>query len=151
LAFRGQHEHNLDAKDRVTIPARFRAALADGVVLSEGLDPCVEVYPVGAYAEFEQRFLAGLNPFEREGRMMQRRFHSRSVDEALDSAGRIHLPKHLIEHAGLEGTCVVAGVMNRLEIWNPDRWAEENSQIDAGAGEISEGLAGGGRGSGGPE
>jgi MraZ protein len=151
LAFRGQHEHSLDAKDRITIPARFRAALADGVVLAEGLDPCVEVYPVGSYAEFEQRFLAGLNPFDREGRMMQRRFHSRSVDESLDSAGRIRLPRHLIEHAGLEGTCVVAGVMNRLEIWNPARWAEENARIDADTDEISRGLAGGGGGSGRPE
>jgi MraZ protein len=146
LAFRGQHEHSLDAKDRITIPARFRAALADGVVLAQGLDPCVEVYPVAAYAEFEQRFLAGLNPFDRDGRMMQRRFHSRSVDESLDSAGRIRLPRHLIEHAGLEGTCIVAGVMNRIEIWNPARWAEENARIDAGAEEISRGLAGGGSG-----
>jgi MraZ protein len=146
LAFRGQHEHSLDAKDRITIPARFRAALADGVVLAEGLDPCVEVYPVGAYAEFERRFLAGLNPFDREGRMMQRRFHSRSVDEELDSAGRIRLPRHLIEHAGLEGTCVVAGVMNRLEIWNQARWAEENARIDAGSDEITRGLAGRGEG-----
>jgi MraZ protein len=148
LAFRGQHEHSLDAKDRITIPARFRAALADGVVLAQGLDPCVEVYPVQAYAEFERRFLAGLNPFDPEGRMMQRRFHSRSVDEALDSAGRIRLPRHLIDHAGLEGSCVIAGVMNRLEIWNPQRWAQENARIDAGTDEISRGL---GRGSSGPE
>jgi MraZ protein len=143
LAFRGQHEHSLDAKDRITIPARFRAALAGGVVLAQGLDPCVEVYPVNAYADFEQRFLAELNPFDRDGRMMQRRFHSRSVDESLDSAGRIRIPRHLIEHAGLSGSCVVAGVMNRLEIWDPARWAEENSRIDAGTEEISRGLAGG--------
>lgn len=146
MAFRGQHEHSLDSKDRITIPARFRAALADGVVLAQGLDPCVEVYPVGAYAAFEERFLAGLNPFDREGRMMQRRFHSRSVDEGLDSAGRIRLPRHLIEHAGLHGGCVIAGVMNRIEIWDPERWAEENARIDEGAEEISGRLAGeGGR------
>src|SRR5439155_15951810 len=50
LAFRGQYEHSLDSKDRLTVPARFRAALADGVVLSAGLDPCVEVYPTAEYA-----------------------------------------------------------------------------------------------------
>jgi MraZ protein len=144
LAFRGQHEHSLDAKDRITIPARLRPELAAGVVLAQGLDPCVEVYPVAEYGHFEQRFLAGLSPFDREGRMMQRRFHSRSVDEQLDSAGRIRIPRHLIEHAGLEGSCVIAGVANRLEIWNPGRWLEENSRIDAGAEEISRGLASGG-------
>ena len=47
MAFRGQHEHSLDAKDRLTIPARFRAALDEGVVLFEELDPCVSIYPVG--------------------------------------------------------------------------------------------------------
>lgn len=146
MAFRGQHDHSLDSKDRITVPARFRAAMADGVVLAQGLDPCVEVYPVAAYSGFEQRFLADLNPFDRDGRMMQRRFHARSVDESLDSAGRIHVPRHLIEHAGLEGTCTVVGVMDHLEVWNPERWAEEQARIDAGAEEIARRLAGGGSG-----
>ena len=53
LAFRGQHEHSLDSKDRLTVPARYRAALADGVVLAAGLDPCVEVYGVEDYTRFE--------------------------------------------------------------------------------------------------
>jgi MraZ protein len=140
LAFRGQYEHSLDAKDRITIPARFRAALAEGVVLAQGLEPCVEVYSESAYGDVEQRFLADLNPFEREGRRTQRRFHARSEDEKLDSAGRVKLPRRLIEHAGLEGSCVIAGVMNRLEIWNPDRWAAENDAIDA----LEEERAGGG-------
>jgi MraZ protein len=131
LAFRGQYEHSLDAKDRITIPARFRAALAEGVVLAQGLEPCVEVYSESAYSDVERRFLADLNPFDREGRRTQRRFHARSEDEKLDSAGRVRLPKRLIEHAGLEGPCVIAGVMNRLEIWNPERWASENEAIDA--------------------
>jgi MraZ protein len=131
LAFRGQYEHSLDAKDRITIPARFRAALAEGVVLAQGLEPCVEVFSESAYGDVEQRFLADLNPFDREGRRTQRRFHARSEDEKLDSAGRVKLPRRLIEHAGLEDTCVIAGVMNRLEIWNPERWAAENDAIDA--------------------
>ena len=131
MAFRGQYEHSLDAKDRITIPARFRAALADGVVLAQGYEPCVEVYSESAYADIEERFLSNLNPFDQDGRRMQRRFHARSEDEKVDSAGRVHLPKRLIDHAGLEGNCVIAGVMNRLEIWNPERWAEENEAIDA--------------------
>lgn len=131
MAFRGQYEHSLDAKDRITIPARFRAAFAEGVVLAQGLEPCVEVYSEAAYSDVEQRFLADLNPFEREGRRTQRRFHARSEDEKLDSAGRVRLPRRLIEHAGLEGSCVIAGVMNRLEIWNPERWRVENEAIDA--------------------
>ncbi|MGI8462151.1 MAG: division/cell wall cluster transcriptional repressor MraZ [Solirubrobacterales bacterium] len=131
MAFRGQYEHSLDAKDRITIPARFRAELAGGVVLAQGLEPCVEVFSEAAYSDVEDRFLSDLNPFDREGRRTQRRFHARSEDEKLDSAGRVRLPKRLVDHAGLEGGCVIAGVMNRLEIWNPERWAAENDEIDA--------------------
>jgi transcriptional regulator MraZ len=143
LAFRGLHEHSLDSKDRLTVPARFRAALSDGVVLSAGLDPCVEIYGVDDYTRFEQRFLAELNPLSRRGRMIKRRFHARSQDEGLDSAGRIRIPRHLVEHAGLEGTCVVIGVADHLEVWNPKRWAEHDAEIDATADEIAEELAGG--------
>jgi MraZ protein len=150
VAFRGQYEHSLDSKDRVTIPARFRSAMADGVVLAQGLDPCVEVYPLAAHAEVEERFLSGLDPFTREGRARQRRFHSRSTDETLDSAGRLRLPKRLVEYAGLDGPCVVAGVMNRLEIWNPQRWDEENERMDAELAEEN-GAAGEGAGAGGGE
>lgn len=141
MAFRGQYEHSLDSKDRITVPARFRAALADGVVLSAGLDPCVEVYPVAAYAAFEQRFLSGLNPLSRAGRMMKRRFHARSHDESLDSAGRIRVPRHLVEHAGLGGACMVVGVADHLEVWNGERWAEHDAEIDATAAEMAEELA----------
>jgi MraZ protein len=142
LAFRGQYEHSLDSKDRLTVPARFRAALADGVVLSAGLDPCVEVFPGSEYARFEEQVLAGLNPLSQAGRMMRRRFHSRSHDETLDSAGRVRIPKHLIEHAELEGgSCVVIGVADHLEIWNARRWAEHDQEIDARAAELAEELA----------
>jgi transcriptional regulator MraZ len=141
LAFRGQHEHSLDAKDRLTIPARFRAALSEGVVLSAGLDPCVEVYPVGDYARHEQDSLAQLNQFSRRDRMMKRRLLARSHDDALDSAGRIHLPKHLIEHADLGGSCVVVGLVDHLEIWGGEKWSEHNAEIDAGAEEMAEEVA----------
>ena len=144
MAFRGQHEHSLDSKDRITIPARFRAALSEGVVLLESLDPCVAVYPVERYDALSERFLSGQSPFSREGRMMQRRFHARSKDETLDSAGRVRLARHLIEHAGLEGPCLVVGVDDHLEVWNPRRWADHEAEIDAHADRIAEDLASGG-------
>ncbi len=149
MAFRGHYEHSLDSKDRLTVPARFRAALADGVVLAAGLEPCIEVYPTQEFARFEERVLGELNPLSRKGRMMRRRFHGRSHDETLDSAGRVRLPRHLIEHAGLEeGPCVVIGVADHLEIWNTRAWGEHDAEIDATATEIAEELAGAGPGAG---
>ena len=141
MAFRGQHEHSLDAKDRLTIPARFRAALSEGMVLSAGLDPCVEVFPIAEYSRHEQDALAQLNPFSRGDRMMRRRLLARSHDDTLDAAGRVHLPKHLIDHAGLGGPCVVVGLVDHLEIWNADTWREHNAEIDAGAEEMAEEVA----------
>jgi MraZ protein len=149
LAFRGHFQHSLDSKDRLTVPARFRAAFAEGVVLSAGLDPCVEVYPTKEYSRFEEQVLGELNPLSRNGRMMRRRFHGRSHDETLDTAGRVRIPRHLIDHAGLkEGPCVVIGVADHLEIWNTGAWTEHDLEIDETATEIAEELAGGGPGAG---
>jgi MraZ protein len=81
--------------------------------------------------------------------MMRRRFHGRSHDETLDSAGRVRIPRHLIEHAGLkEGPCVVIGVADHLEIWNTRAWDQHDAEIDETATEIAEELAGGGAGAG---
>ena len=143
MAFRGQHEHSLDAKDRLTIPARFRAALDEGAVLFEELDPCVSIYPVAAYDVLTQAHLESLNPLTKKGRMMRRRFHARSHDESLDSAGRVRLPRHLIDHAGLSGTCVIVGVDDHLEVWSPERWREHDAEIEAQADEIAESLGSG--------
>jgi MraZ protein len=145
LAFHGQHEHSLDSKDRLTIPARFRAALADGVILVKGLDPCVEVYPVQGFARFEQREVADFSTFSRDQRRMRRRIYAHSVDEKLDSAGRIRVPRNLIEHAGLTGACVIVGIGDYLEIWSPGAWSTEDTEVDAKANEIAEGLGEAGR------
>jgi MraZ protein len=146
LAYRGQHEHSLDAKDRLTIPARWRGPLSDGVVLFEELDPCVSIYSTEAYEALTSRYVASLNPLSASGRKMRRRFHANAHDESLDSAGRVRVPRHLIEHAALEGTCVVIGVDDHIEVWNPDRWAEHDAEIDAQTERMSEELATGGAG-----
>ena len=141
MAFRGQYEHSLDSKDRLTIPSRFRAALDEGVVLLEELDPCVSVYPVQAFGELTRRFLGNLNPLSSKGRMMRRRFHARARDESLDSAGRVRLTSHLIEYAALDRACVIVGVDDHLEIWEPGRWAAHEAEIQASAGEMAEQMA----------
>ena len=144
MAFRGIYEHSLDSKDRLTVPARFRAALADGVVLSKGFDPCVWVQTTEAFEQLSERFLSPHSPFGRDARQLRRRFHGGSFDDTLDSAGRIRIPKALIEHAGLKGACVVIGAGEYLEIWDAEAWAKEEEALDEAAPEIAEGLAGGG-------
>lgn len=142
MAFRGLYEHSLDSKDRLTVPARFRSALADGVVLSKGLDPCVDLYTPEAFERVSDTYLAPHSPFGSDARKMRRRFHGGSYDEKLDSAGRVRLPKQLVEHAGLDGPCVIVGAGENLEIWNAATWASHEADLDAAATEIAEGLAG---------
>jgi MraZ protein len=142
LAFRGLYEHSLDAKDRLTVPARFRAALADGVVLSKGFDPCVWLHTTGEFEGLSERYLAPHSPFGRDARKLRRRFHGGSFDEKLDSAGRVRIPKPLLDHAGLTGACVVIGAGEYLEIWDAEAWAKQETELDAEAPEIAEGLSG---------
>ena len=142
MAFRGIYEHSLDSKDRLTVPSRFRAALSDGVVLSKGFDPCVWLHTPEGYEDLSARFLTPHSPFGSEARRMRRRFHGGSFDEKLDAAGRIRVPKSLLEHAGLDGACVVVGTGEYLEIWSADAWAKQEEALDAEAPQIAEGLAG---------
>jgi MraZ protein len=142
LAFRGQYEHSLDSKDRLTIPARFRAPLDEGVVLVAFLDSCVAVFSTSGYEKFTGEVLGGLSPLGRRGRMMVRRFNATAQDESLDSAGRVRLAKHLIEHAGLRGACVVVGADDHLEVWSPERWSEHYAEISEQAERMAEELAG---------
>jgi MraZ protein len=142
VAFRGLYEHSLDSKDRLTIPSRFRASLSDGVVLSKGFDPCVWLQTTEDFEQLSDRFLSPHSPFGRDARQLRRHFHGYSFDESLDSAGRVRIPKKLIEHAGLGGNCVVVGNGEYLEIWNADAWEKKEAELDAAAPEIAEGLAG---------
>jgi MraZ protein len=143
LAFRGQHEHSLDAKDRLTIPSKLRAQLAEGVVISASFDPCVEIHPASGFSAYAAKVESGLNPLGEKARLIRRRIHSGAQDEQLDSAGRVKIPKHLIKHGDLSGTCMIVGADTHLEVWSPDRWSEQASLMDAEAGAAAEELAAG--------
>ena len=142
MAFRGLYEHSLDSKDRLTVPARFRAALAGGVVLSKGFDPCVWLHTTEAFDGLSERFLSPHSPFGRDARRLRRHLHGGSFDEKLDSAGRVRIPRPLIDHAGISGSCVVIGAGEYLEIWDAEAWAKQAQELEGEAPEIAEGLAG---------
>ena len=141
MSFRGHYQHKLDAKDRLTVPSQFRAALADGVVLAKGLEPSVWVFAPDGYGRFTQRFLGQTNPLGAKGRMLRRHFHGNSYDERLDSAGRIRLPRQLVEHASLEGPCVIVGADDWFEVWNASRWSSYEREMEAAITDAAENLA----------
>ena len=125
------------------MPSKFRAALADGVVLLKGLHPSVWVFSPDGYERFTERFLGELNPLGSRGRDMRLYFASNSFDEKLDSAGRVHVPKKLIDHASLsEGPAVLVGADDWFEIWTPDGWSKQDARMDREITDIAETLAG---------
>jgi len=134
VRFRGTFDYSLDAKNRLTVPARFRAALSDGVVLAKRVAGCVALWRPDDYDAYMQGALAGLNPMSPQAEQLERFFSANSHDTELDSAGRIGIPPFLIAHAGLGKDVVVTGAGRCLEIWDRAAWHEYNEQL---AGEVA--------------
>ncbi len=137
----GEYEHALDDKNRVTLPARFRQAFADGVFVARGIDPCLLVYPPEGWNRFVEERMAGLNPFSREARQMSRFLFAGASETELDKQGRIMLPAPLLEHANLKRDVVVAGVRDHLELWDPAAWRKELDDVEGSANLVAERLA----------
>ncbi len=137
----GEHEHALDDKNRVTLPAKYRQEFAGGVFVARGIDPCLLVYPPDGWNRFVEERLAGLNPFSREARQMSRHVFANAIETGLDKQGRIMLPAALLEHARLERDVLVAGVNDHLELWEPAAWRSELDDVGRSAERVAEHLA----------
>jgi transcriptional regulator MraZ len=137
----GEYEHTLDDKNRLTLPARFRQAFAEGIVVTRGIDGCLHAYTRPEWDTLVRGSLATLNPLSKEGRRMQRFFFSGAAETELDKQGRVGLPAALLQHAKLERDVVVAGVHDHLEIWDRDAWRRELAEVEGSAEHVAERLA----------
>jgi MraZ protein len=140
LAFHGTFDHTLDAKNRLTVPAKFRAALSGTVFLVKGVDQCVSLYPETTYTELVKAALAGLNPFSPQARELNRFFNANATAVELDSAGRVMLTPKLLEHAGIEREVVITGVGDSLELWARSAWEAYDRDLTARAPELTASL-----------
>jgi transcriptional regulator MraZ len=140
LAFRGHYEHSLDAKNRLSIPARFRASFSDGVVLAKDPETCVAVWTPATHESIIERALGGLNPMGSEYRKLSRFYQGNSFEIELDASGRVTLPPTLLTHADIEKEVVVVGVGDHLEVWGKERWRREQEALDQEIGEVTERL-----------
>ncbi|HSC93253.1 MAG TPA: division/cell wall cluster transcriptional repressor MraZ [Gaiellaceae bacterium] len=137
----GEFEHTIDDKSRLTLPARFRSAFADGIVVTRGMDGCLYAYTQAAWDDLVERRLAALDPLSQEGRRMQRYFFAGATEGELDKQGRVNLPAALIQHAGLGREVVVAGVNDHVEIWDREAWRRELAVVEGSAEDVAERLA----------
>ena len=143
--FFGEYEHTIDDKSRLTLPARFREALGEGVVLARGLDGNVAVYPRETWRMTVESRIAALDPLSREARELRRFFFSGAADADVDRQGRILVPAALTRHAGLERDVVVAGSYDHLELWSPSAWEQQLHAVEGSAEHAAERLASHGR------
>jgi MraZ protein len=137
----GESVQKLDAKNRVTLPAKLRAHFADGVIVAKGVDRCLSVYTRAGFEEFVDRRLGQLSPFSREGRVMSRHLYAGAWETELDRQGRIMLPPPQLAHAGLERDIVVAGLRDILEIWDLAAWRRMQAESEGSIEDVAESLA----------
>src|ERR1700758_527343 len=136
----GTHDHTIDDKSRLTLPAKFRRSFEAGVVVTRGLAPCLVAYPRDEWARSQSR-IAELDTLSGEARGLQRVVYANAVEGDLDKQGRIVIPAALKEFAALDRDVVVAGVNDHLEIWDRAAWRRELTESEGRTRDFAERLA----------
>ncbi len=137
--FIGEYNHSVDAKNRLALPSKFRKDLGKNVVVTRGLDKCLFVYPMRTWKELAEKL--GTMPIgESSTRSFVRLMLAGATDVSSDAQGRILIPDYLKEYAKLKKDVVIAGLFNRLEIWDERKWTTYKTQAEKNTDEIAENL-----------
>lgn|SRR5690554_2697776 len=129
------HEYasKLDAKGRLVLPSKLKASLPETegntFVLMRYFEPCLTLFTMVEYNKLASK-VAGLNDMKKENRNIQRNFFRRSVEVELDSAGRILIPKSMLQAANIDKDVLIMGSGKRIEIWNPETFYEKFNMDD---------------------
>ena len=135
--FMGEYNHTIDAKGRLIIPAKFREQLGEAFVITNGNDGCLNIYTNEDWETFLEKLR--VLPNNRDKREIVRKFVAQANPVEVDKQGRILIPPALREHAALEKDVVLAGVIDKIEVWNRERWEAESDVDDID--DIAERLA----------
>ena len=137
--FIGEYTYSIDEKKRLAIPAKFRKALNRKAVVTRGLDQCLFLYPLKEWEVLAEK-LSKLPLAQADARGFARLMLTGAMDESIDGLGRILIPDYLKEYAGLKKKVVIAGVYNRIEIWDEAVWNLYKKKIEKDVGDIAERL-----------
>ena len=138
--FIGEYSHNLDDKGRVAVPSKFRVRLSKGAVVTRGLDNCLFLYTKDEWQKMAEK-LAALPISQANSRAFARLMLAGAMDVELDKQGRIILPEYLRQFAQIKKEVVIAGLYNRLEIWDQVIWSKYKGQTESQSSEIAERMA----------
>ncbi|OGG39194.1 cell division/cell wall cluster transcriptional repressor MraZ [Candidatus Jorgensenbacteria bacterium GWA1_49_17] len=135
----GEHKHNLDTKGRLAIPAKFRGDLSAGAIITRGLDRSLFIFGTGEWENLVKK-LTSLPLAQANSRAFVRLMLAGASDVELDAQGRVLIPDYLREYAGLKKQAVIAGLYNRIEVWDAEVWKQYKSKTEAASDEIAEKL-----------
>src|SRR5262245_44496832 len=136
----GEHEHSLDDKNRLTLPAKLREQLGEQVVVTRGMDGCLYVYARGDWDRLADR-ISSLDSLSVESRRVQRHFFANGTAADLDKPGRGVIPPRPLQRAGIGREVTVTGVHDHLEIWDRAEWRKQLEEIEGSAEDVAERLA----------
>jgi len=137
--FIGEYQHSIDPKKRLAVPSKFRGELKNKIVVTRGLDKCLFLYPLKVWEGIAGK-LGTLPVGESTTRSFIRLMLAGAVDAEVDKQGRILIPDFLKDYAGLRKNVIVAGVYNRLEIWDEKKWNAYKKNAEKNTDEIAEQL-----------
>ncbi len=139
--FIGQFRHTVDDKGRMAVPVKFRASLAEGAVVTRGLDRSLFLYPKTDWENIAAK-LAALPLGQSDTRAFARLMLAGAMDVDIDKSGRVMIPEYLRTYAGLSKDVVVTGLYDRLEIWDETSWNEYATKTEGASNDIAERLGG---------
>ncbi len=137
--FIGEYQHTVDEKGRLAIPVKFRRQLVKGAVVTRGLDSCLFVYTREEWKKLAER-LSALPFSQANSRAFARLMLAGAMDVDIDAQGRVVLPEYLRRYAGIAKETVVAGLYNRLEIWDTAAWEKYKTETEKNSTDIAEKL-----------
>ena len=135
----GEFHHNIDEKNRLVIPSKFRNELGDTFIVTRGLDGCLFVYSKDEWAKITEK-LKTLPFTQANARKFTRFLLSGAIEAELDKSGRVGITSHLIEYAGITKECVIIGANDRIEIWSKEDWDNFNLEYSETLENVAEHL-----------
>lgn len=138
--FIGEYRHSLDTKGRLAIPVKFRDALERGAVVTKGIDRCLVLYPLKEWNMLAER-ISQLPPNQADARAYTRSTFAAAMDVECDKQGRIIVPEYLRTYAQMKKNLILAGLYNRLELWDEAVWQEYKTQTEEQSIDIAERLS----------
>jgi MraZ protein len=126
-SFKGRYEYSVDTKGRVALPAKLRKnvspAANDTFIVTRGFEQCLFVYPQDEWNKVEDA-VRGLSPSNPQHRFFVRTLLQWATDVQLDGQSRLSIPQDLLKFAGIENAVLILGVMERVELWNPQTYEQ---------------------------